>query len=34
LAHGGGSVERPPPVLAEAGYDEAEIVTLRREGVI
>ena len=42
LAHGGGSVERPPPlpgqhtheVLSEAGYSEAEIVALRRDGVI
>jgi crotonobetainyl-CoA:carnitine CoA-transferase CaiB-like acyl-CoA transferase len=42
LAHGGGSVERAPAlpgehtkeVLAEAGYSEAEIVALRRDGVI
>jgi crotonobetainyl-CoA:carnitine CoA-transferase CaiB-like acyl-CoA transferase len=42
LGHGGGSIERPPQlpgadsgaILAEAGYGEAEIAALRREGVI
>jgi crotonobetainyl-CoA:carnitine CoA-transferase CaiB-like acyl-CoA transferase len=42
LAHGGGSVERPPPmlgehsqeILAEAGYASGEIAMLRSEGVI
>ena len=41
LAHGGGSIDRPPPrigehnaaILAEAGYDTAEIAALRDEGV-
>jgi crotonobetainyl-CoA:carnitine CoA-transferase CaiB-like acyl-CoA transferase len=42
LEHGGGSIERPPPlpgehtgaVLAEAGYGKAEIETLRKMGVV
>ena len=42
LAHGGGSVERAPAlpgehtqdVLVEAGYSEADIAMLRRDGVI
>jgi crotonobetainyl-CoA:carnitine CoA-transferase CaiB-like acyl-CoA transferase len=42
LAHGGGSVERPPAtpgehtdaILAETGYTSAEIAALRSEGVI
>ena len=42
LAHGGGSIERPPAlpgehaqeVLEEAGYGEEEIAALRRDGVI
>jgi crotonobetainyl-CoA:carnitine CoA-transferase CaiB-like acyl-CoA transferase len=42
LAHGGGSVERPPAlpgedndtILTEAGYSGAEIAALRAEGVI
>ena len=42
LAHGGGSVERPPAlpgqdndkILAEAGYSGAEIAALRAEGVV
>jgi len=42
LAHGGGSVERPPglpgehaeEILGEAGYGAAEIARLRRDGVI
>ena len=42
LAHGGGSIERPPAmpgehaeeVLGEAGYGESEIAALRRDGVI
>ena len=42
LAHGGGSIERPPAlpgehaeeILEEAGYGEAEIAALRRDGVI
>ena len=41
LAHGGGGIDRPPPrigehnaaILAEAGYDTAEIAALRDEGV-
>ena len=40
LAHGGGTIERPPPevgqhteeVLAEAGFDSAEIAALREDG--
>jgi crotonobetainyl-CoA:carnitine CoA-transferase CaiB-like acyl-CoA transferase len=42
LAHGGGSIDRPPPhigehnadILAEAGYDAAEIAAFRDAGVI
>jgi len=42
MAHGGGRIERPPPVvgehseaiLREAGYGEGQIVALRRAGVI
>ena len=42
LAHGGGSIDRPPPkigehnaeVLAEAGYDAAEIAAFKEEGVV
>jgi crotonobetainyl-CoA:carnitine CoA-transferase CaiB-like acyl-CoA transferase len=42
LAHGGGSVERPPPmlgehsqeILVEAGYTTNEIAMLRHDGVI
>ena len=42
LAHGGGSIDRPPPrigehnaeILAEAGYDTADIAALGDEGVI
>ena len=42
LAHGGGSIGRPPPevgehteeVLTQAGFDAAEIETLREEGVV
>jgi len=42
LAHGGGSIDRPPPrigehnaeILAEAGYDVAEIGALAGEGVV
>ncbi len=42
LAHGGGKVTRPAglpgadaaEVLAEAGYGEAEVAALRRDGVI
>ncbi len=42
LAHDGGGIDRPPPalgehsdeILAEAGYDAAEIAALREEGVI
>ena len=42
LAHGGGSIERPPPkigehnaeILAEAGYSAAEIAALRDEGAV
>ena len=42
LTHGGARVDSPPPrlgahtdaVLAEAGYDEGEIATLRGSGVI
>jgi len=42
LAHGGGSIDRPPPkigehnaeILAEAGYDAAEIAALAAEGVV
>jgi crotonobetainyl-CoA:carnitine CoA-transferase CaiB-like acyl-CoA transferase len=42
LAHGGGTVERPPPmlgehsqeILAQAGYGDEEIAMLRRDGVI
>jgi crotonobetainyl-CoA:carnitine CoA-transferase CaiB-like acyl-CoA transferase len=42
LAHGGGRVERPAQlpgadaaaVLAEAGYSEAEIAAMRRDGVV
>jgi crotonobetainyl-CoA:carnitine CoA-transferase CaiB-like acyl-CoA transferase len=42
LAHGGGSIEREPPlpgehteeILAEAGYGEADIAALRAGGVI
>jgi crotonobetainyl-CoA:carnitine CoA-transferase CaiB-like acyl-CoA transferase len=42
LAHGGGSIDRPPPrigehnfaVLSEAGYDAAEIAAFTEEGVI
>jgi crotonobetainyl-CoA:carnitine CoA-transferase CaiB-like acyl-CoA transferase len=42
LAHGGGSIDRPPPkigehnaeILAEAGYDAAEIAALTEEGVV
>ena len=41
MAHGGGSIERPPSevgqhteeVLAEAGLDGAEIAELREDGV-
>ncbi|HXP03926.1 MAG TPA: CoA transferase [Stellaceae bacterium] len=41
LAHGGGGIDRPPPrigehnaeILAEAGYDAAEIAALKEEGV-
>jgi len=41
LAHGGGGIDRPPPrigehnaaILAEAGYDTAEIAALGEEGV-
>ena len=41
FAHGGGSIERPPPevgqhteeVLVEAGFDGAEIALLRDQGV-
>jgi len=41
LAHGGGAIDRPPPalgehsaeILAEAGYDEAQVAALREEGV-
>ena len=42
LAHGGGGIDRPPPkigehnaeILAEAGYDAAEIAALAAEGVV
>jgi crotonobetainyl-CoA:carnitine CoA-transferase CaiB-like acyl-CoA transferase len=42
LAHGGGSIDRPPPkigehnaeILVEAGYDAAEIAAFRDEGVV
>jgi crotonobetainyl-CoA:carnitine CoA-transferase CaiB-like acyl-CoA transferase len=42
LAHGGGSIEREPPlpgehaeeILAEAGYGQSEIAALRADGVI
>jgi crotonobetainyl-CoA:carnitine CoA-transferase CaiB-like acyl-CoA transferase len=42
LAHGSGSIDRPPPrigehnfaILSEAGYDAAEIAALTEEGVI
>jgi len=42
LAHGGGSIDRPPPrigehnaeILTEAGYDEREIAAIRDEGVV
>ncbi|HUI34088.1 MAG TPA: CoA transferase [Stellaceae bacterium] len=42
LAHGGGGIDRPPPkigehnaeILAEAGYDAAEIAALKAEGVV
>jgi crotonobetainyl-CoA:carnitine CoA-transferase CaiB-like acyl-CoA transferase len=42
LGHGGGSIERPPQlpgadagdILAEAGYSEADIAAIRRDGVI
>ena len=42
MAHGGGRLDSAPPelgvhtdaVLAEAGYSEAEIATLRRDGVV
>jgi crotonobetainyl-CoA:carnitine CoA-transferase CaiB-like acyl-CoA transferase len=42
LAHGTGGIDRPPPkigehnaeILAEAGYDAAEIAAFREEGVI
>ena len=42
LAHGGGTIDRPPPrlgehnneVLVEAGYDAREIAALRDEGVV
>jgi crotonobetainyl-CoA:carnitine CoA-transferase CaiB-like acyl-CoA transferase len=42
LAHGGGSIDRPPPkigehnaeILAEAGYDAGEVAALKDEGVI
>jgi crotonobetainyl-CoA:carnitine CoA-transferase CaiB-like acyl-CoA transferase len=42
LAHGGGGIDRPPPkigehnaeILAEAGYDKAEIAALKDEGVV
>ena len=41
LAHDGGGIDRPPPmlgehneeVLAEAGYSAAEIAAFRAEGV-
>jgi crotonobetainyl-CoA:carnitine CoA-transferase CaiB-like acyl-CoA transferase len=42
LAHGGGSIDRPPPrigehnaeILAEAGYDAGEIAAFKEEGVV
>jgi crotonobetainyl-CoA:carnitine CoA-transferase CaiB-like acyl-CoA transferase len=42
LAHGGGGIDRPPPrigehnaeILAEAGYDAAEIAAMGDEGVV
>ena len=42
LEHGGGGIDRPPPligehsgdILAELGYDRAEIEALRDEGVV
>jgi crotonobetainyl-CoA:carnitine CoA-transferase CaiB-like acyl-CoA transferase len=42
LAHGSGGIDRPPPkigehnaeILGEAGYDAAEIVAFREEGVV
>ena len=42
LAHGGGGIDRPPPkigehsaeILAEAGYDQAEIAALSADGVV
>ena len=42
LAHGGGSIERPPAqpgehaqeILREAGYAAGEVAALRREGVL
>jgi crotonobetainyl-CoA:carnitine CoA-transferase CaiB-like acyl-CoA transferase len=42
LAHGGGSIDRPPPkigehnaeILGEAGYDAAEIAAFKEEGVV
>jgi crotonobetainyl-CoA:carnitine CoA-transferase CaiB-like acyl-CoA transferase len=42
LAHGGGSIDRPPPkigehnaeILAEAGYDAGEIAAFKDEGVV
>jgi len=42
LAHGGGSIDRPPPkigehnaeILAEAGYDAAEFAAFKEEGVV
>ena len=42
LAHGTGGIDRPPPrigqhnaeILAEAGYDTAEIAAMKDEGVV
>jgi crotonobetainyl-CoA:carnitine CoA-transferase CaiB-like acyl-CoA transferase len=42
LAHGGGSIDRPPPrigehnaeILGEAGYDAGEIAAFKQEGVV
>jgi len=42
LAHGGGGIDRPPPrigehnaeILAETGYDAAEIAAFKDEGVV